>query len=202
MSRRRRERGLALLLAAAAALAMPAGARACACCTELGQRLETTGPLRDHERAELERVKFAGTSQLYASAAFPDDVKGIADPTEKPYNLRSSREDGRFVLDLVDANGKAGQIALPVRRLTRFEVDTRDETAKDRGLGPALYKEWRIEGEARLSGTFAAGGNRALARLILHGSGNSCTDSSSFTHWSLVVTGRGVRFTLLGALEK
>jgi hypothetical protein len=58
------------------------------------------------------------------------------------------------------------------------------------------------EGEARLGGVFAASSKRANAKLILHGSGNSCTDGSSFTHWSLVVRGSGVRFTLIGALRK
>ena len=52
----------------------------------------------------------------------------------------------------------------------------------------------------RLSGIVASSGARAKARLILHGYGNSCTDAHDFTHWTLVVTGRDIRFTLLGEL--
>jgi len=200
IGRPRRGPGYAVFLAAIVAL-VPAPTHACACCAETGQRLETSGVMRDYERAELDRANFGATAQLFASVAFPDDVKGVASPSEKPYALRSSMADGRIVFDLVDPQGKAGQIALPLpQRLTRFEVDPRDDAHKDRGLGPTLYKEWRLDGEVRLNGVFAAGGNRAKARLILHGYGNSCTDIHGFTHWTLVVAGQGIRFSLLGAL--
>jgi hypothetical protein len=195
--------GRRLILAAVAVLAMPAGVLACACCTDEGQRLESTGPMQGHERAVWDEAAFAATVHFYASPGFPDSVEGVANPSTKPYRLRLRRNAGRLVFDIADPEGKGGQIALPAQtRFTRFEVDTRDERTKDRGQGPLLYKEWRLEGEARLSGVFAAGAKQAMAKLILHGSGNSCTDGSSFTHWSLVVRGRGVRFTLIGALRK
>ena len=97
----------------------------------------------------------------------------MANPSTEPYRLRIRRSGGRLLFDITDPEGKAGQIALPAQaRFTRFEVDTRDERTKDRGQGPLLYKEWRLEGEARLGGVFAASSKQANAKLILHGSGN------------------------------
>jgi hypothetical protein len=98
----------------------PVRVHACACCTEQGQRLETTDALRAYERGELERVEFAATARLYTTAAFPDDIKGLATPSEEPYGFRGSLVAGQFVFDISDKSGKTGQIimALP-RSMTR-----------------------------------------------------------------------------------
>jgi hypothetical protein len=196
---RRRGLGWAQLLVAAVVTVAPIRVHACACCTENGQRLETTDALRTYERGELERVEFAATARLYTTVAFPDDIKGLAAPSVEPYGFRGSLVAGQFVFEVSDRSGKTGQIimALP-RRMTRFEVDPRNEGGQAGGTGPALYKEWRLEGEVRLRGILASGGSRATGRLILHGSGNSCTSADQFTTWTLSVRGRDTRFTFLG----
>jgi len=182
-------------------MAAPIGVQACACCTEPGQRLEATGALDTYGRGELERVSFASTARLFTTAAFPDDIKGIVDPSQEPYGLRGRIGEKRLLFDVTDPKGKTGQVVMPIpQRLTRFEVDPRDGSARDTGMGPPLYKEWRLEGPVRLGGILAGGGGRATARLILHGSGNSCTSADQFSQWTLSVTGPGTRFTLLGAL--
>jgi hypothetical protein len=48
-------------------------------------------------------------------------------------------------------------MALP-RSMTRFEIDPRKEGVQAGGTGPALYKEWRLEGEVRLRGILRAAG--------------------------------------------
>jgi hypothetical protein len=145
-------------------------------------------------------VEFAATARLFTTEAFPDDIKGLAAPSQEPYGFRGSLVAGQFVFEISDRSGKTGQIIMALPRLvTRFEVDPRKEDMQEGGTGPALYKEWRLEGEVRLRGILGSGGSRATGRLILHGSGNSCTSADQFTTWTLSVRGRGTRFTFLGA---
>jgi hypothetical protein len=80
-------------------------------------------------------------------------------------------------------------------------VDPR-EAKPDRGLGPALYKEWKLTAPASGTGVFAPGtGARQRITLILQGRGNRCTDASHFTAWTLVVHGPAAEYTLFGALK-
>ncbi|MCE9523465.1 MAG: hypothetical protein K8S25_13665, partial [Alphaproteobacteria bacterium] len=99
--------------------------------------------------------------------------------------------------------GRAGRISFPLpKKLTRFEVDPRDAAAEPGGNGPVLYKEWRLDGVAKLGGTLAARGQWAHASLVLHGRGNSCTSADDFTSWTLSVTGQRIRFRFLGMTER
>ncbi len=66
------------------------------------------------------------------------------------------------------------------------------------GLGAALYKEWRAQALAKLTGILALHGAVARAELILHGRGRSCTSAPDFDSWTLVLRGKGIRFTFLG----
>ena len=146
-------------------------------------------------------MEFASTAQLFTTAAFPDDIRGFETPSEAAYEFRGALVEGQFVFDISDKSGKTGQVILPLPpRITRFEVDPRSEGAQERGTGPSLYKEWRLEGVVRLRGIVASSGQHATARLILQGSGNSCTSADQFTAWTLSVAGRDIRFTLLGTL--
>lgn len=181
---------------------VPGSALACACCTELGQRFEGTEAVSKFIRDEVAGIRFAPTATLYNGDRGADGVEGVRAPSGKPYTITLTRpglpQGGMFVFDSVDAAGQSGRItfAMP-QRLSRLEVDPRSE-AKTVGRGPTLYKEWRLEAAAKLTGIFATKQNRATARLIFHGRGNSCTASPDFTHWTLTISGAGVRFMLLG----
>lgn len=187
-------------LALTALLLMPSsGALACACCTEPGQRLDVVAPLDSYLRDELGRIAIAPVARLYTDAGFPETIEGVDEPSTEGYDIEMSRTADRITLRLLDPAGQAGGIELTVpAEITRLEVDPRDGDTTEAGLGPVLYKEWRLEGEARLSGFLAAGSGRADASLILHGRGRGCTSAEDFTHWTLAVRGVGVRFTLLG----
>ena len=178
-------------------------ARACACCSDPGMRIEATGDIDQYEKEVLARIRFGDAAQLHITPGFPDDIKGIAAPSDKPYELRNVTGPKRWTFEISDGAGKQGTIAFPLpQRLVRFLVDPRDEKAASAGGGPRLYKEWRLESTADLSGLVAENKNKAEATLILHGHGNGCTAAQDFTHWTLQVRGPDVKFTLLGKLKK
>lgn len=180
-----------------ASLAQPASA--CACCSEIGQRLEHTGPMDSYVREEWSSVRFAPSARLFSDPGFPDTVEGVMAPSDRDYRLKMLRTPRSLMIALTDAAGRVGTIEMQVpRELARFEVDPREPGVTDQGLGPVLYKEWRTQGQAKLTGTFALRGHAAHAELILQGRGRSCTSASDFDSWTLVLRGKGIRFTFLG----
>jgi hypothetical protein len=190
-------------LAAALALVVPReGALACACCTEPGQRLEIVTPIDSYLRDELQSIAIASTARLYTDAGFPETVEGVESPSDAGYSIDMRLSEGSLVLSLSDADGNSGSIELLLPgEMYRFEVDPREGAPLEGGAGPTLYKEWKLEGEATLTGVFAAGGRRANAVLVLQGRGKGCTTAADFTHWTLGISGTGVRFMLLGDLR-
>ncbi len=71
-----------------------------------------------------------------------------------------------------------------------FEVDPRDPDAPKNGLGPSLYKEWRLTASFAGTGIFKAGnGGYQRMTLIFHGRGLGCTEASHFNAWSLYIHG-------------
>jgi hypothetical protein len=175
---------------------------ACACCSEPGMRIESEEDMNQDEKSELARLRFDDTSQLFTSPAFPDDVEGIVNPSDQPFRLRVVTESEQWRFELSDSEGGHGAIAFALpRRLVRFEVDPRDENGTSVEGGPRLYKEWRLESTAELSGMVAQGNNKAPSMLILQGHGNACTSAEDFTYWTLLIDGPGVKFTLLGKLK-
>jgi hypothetical protein len=184
-------------LLAAAGFATPA--HACACCTETGQRYVHTGPMDTYIRGEFENVQFAPAARLYTDEGFPDTIEGVASPSDKEHKLVVERRRKTLVFAFTDAAGRAGTVELVMPKdLTRFEVDPRSGTSEG-GHGPTLYKEWRVNGLAKLTGIFAAQAKWARAELVLHGRGLGCTSSADFDAWTLVVRGKAIKFTFLGA---
>ena len=98
--------------------------------------------------------------------------------------------------------GRTGTLTLALpRTISIFEVDPRQEE-KEGGLGPVLYKEWKLTAPAAGGGLFGGiVGKGQKLTLVLHGHGRGCTDASHFTAWTLLVHGRD-RLTLTGALER
>jgi len=202
--RKQRAGSLCLVVTCAAffSLVHTTPARACACCSDPGMRFEAANDINEYEEDELGRIRFDDTAQLYITPAFPEDIKGIVAPSDKPYDLRSVTGPERWTFEISDSVGKQGTIMFQLpQRLVRFMVDPREETTSAGG-GPRLYKEWRISSTADLSGLVAEKEDKAQATLILHGHGNGCTAAEDFTHWTLQVRGPDVQFTLLDKLKK
>lgn len=195
----KRETVSALTLAAALFVQTDA-AQACACCTDPGQRFETTGPFDTYIRGEMDRIRFAPTAVLYSDPGFPDSVQGLRDPSSEPYGVRA--HIGNVVsFALTDRSGRTGRLQFPLpNAMSRFEVDPRASTGPVPPNGPTLYKEWRLQRAANFSGPMATASAPVFVTLILHGEGNSCSSSADFKRWTLIVKGRNVAFTLLGDL--
>ena len=101
-----------------------------------------------------------------------------------------------------DDTGNKGELQFQLPgTIERFEVDPRNPLVERSGIGPALYKEWRLAAPAVGNGLFAAGvGSEQTATLVIHGWGNHCASSADFNAWSLVLDGPKAHVTLFGDL--
>jgi hypothetical protein len=191
---------LLLCITAIAAQLFAAPALACACCSSEGSRYVAVEKLDARRIAEIERMSFAKSARI-ASGEADVEIRGIAAP-ETNYQLAVTREKGRFVFGFRDSKGRTGTLALALpRTISIFEVDPRQDE-QEGGLGPVLYKEWKLTAPAAGGGLFGgiAGKGQKLT-LVLHGHGRGCTDASHFTAWTLLIHGRD-RLTLTGTLER
>ena len=181
----------------AAAALPPNDVLACACCSDPGDRFERTEPLADYTREVLLAVRFDPAAQLYADAGFPETVKGVIAPNAGAYRVAWSVADNRLLLSATDPAKAVGtiSIALP-RRISTLAFDP--QNASERPNGPILMRIWRLDGDAELTGIFAAKQKRAKAQLILQGSGNRCATNTDFKSWTLELKARDVAFKLLG----
>jgi hypothetical protein len=194
---------LAALCGLLAILAVSAhDVHACACCTNEGQRRVGVETLDAGKREEIGRLRFSADAQLFSGEGDPADIKGIAKSSGR-YALHVAQEPNRWVFDFRDKAGGSGTLALVLpATISIFEVDPRLGEIKG-GQGPTLYKEWKLTAKATGTGVFAPGvGGSQLISLILQGHGNSCTSSSDFTHWSIVVSGPKAQYTLFGDLQQ
>jgi hypothetical protein len=192
------------LLAAVLALAQTGIASACACCTNTGQRYVQNTKLDQYRRNIVDEIRFVGEAALYTDERDTDEIKGIANPSSKPYVLNVIRQKDRIVLSFRDEKKNEGTITLALSdAISVFEVDTRDTEFKDQGLGPVLYKEWRLTAPFAGAGIFKAGnGGYQRTTLIFQGRGRGCTEASHFTHWTISVYGPLGNYSFYGDLEK
>jgi hypothetical protein len=193
-------RGAAFILAATAlVLAAARASHACACCTHVGWRSVGSDTLKDWRLAQVEALQFARTATLSLGEADPE-IKGVTDPSTD-YELAVTRAKGRMVFTLRDQKGRVGNLVLALpRTVSMFEVDTRDED-KDGGLGPLLYKEWKLTADAAGDGLFSAEVKRQKVTLVLHGRGRGCPDVAQFTAWTLMLHTAKQGLTLIGTLD-
>lgn len=177
-------------------------AQACACCTNEGQRYVGVEKLDARRRDELSRLAFKSEAQLFTGEAEPADVKGIATPSSR-YDVKLTQASGRLVFDFRDKEGRSGALILALPdTISIFEVDPR-QGEREGGHGPVLYKEWTLNSKAAGTGIFAAGiSSNARITLVLHGHGNSCTDISHFSAWTIVVSGPKAQYKLFGELGR
>ncbi|MGE3245484.1 MAG: hypothetical protein AB7F96_07150 [Beijerinckiaceae bacterium] len=193
----------AALLSILAGILPPGQAQACACCSEEGQRFTGIARFSQTGLPVLQELRFDPAASLYQGAGFPESVKGVHAPPAKPYALKTALAAGALELSLSRPESPGGHVRfiLP-ETFMRLEVDPRVFGGRSPGGGPVLYKEWRFDGTVALTGAFAAARKSAKGELVLHGSGNSCTDYASFSHWTLSVRGEGVDFTLVGTFNR
>jgi hypothetical protein len=204
---------LTLLLTLAMALTMPVrAAHACACCTNEGQRHVQTQSIDDHATGILTDIRFDPAAHLYTGEGDADGGWTKSDSPDFQVAVTKNGASWTFSFSQPDALGTL-TFAIP-KSVTKFEVDPRepastpapsgqtDNAGSSGGLGPVLYKEWRMTAPARGTGLFAAvtGGDQQ-ATLILHGRGNSCTDSGQFTAWTVVLHGSKGTTSFFGTLS-
>jgi hypothetical protein len=193
-----------LVLAAAFIFMQVNAAQACACCTNTGQRFVENTKLDSYRRNIISEVRFGKEASLYTDERDLAEIKGLADPSLKPYALSVAQQKDRFVFNFRGDKKNEGTITLVLSdAVTVFEVDTRDDEHKDQGLGPLLYKEWRLTAPFAGTGIFKAGnGGYQRITLIFQGRGRGCTDAAHFTHWTISVHGPLGNYLFYGELKK
>ena len=191
---------LLLLLAFAASIALfPTDALACACCAERGTYSISTKKPAALELDELKRIQF-GTADLYTTAGYPDDIKGIGTLGEN-YSINALLQGVVWKFNLKDGAGKTGTLNLtkPLS-MVAFMADIHDGD----GTGEvSLYKEWRFKYRVQSGdGIFRNGiapGTEYF--LVLQGRGNVCTQAEDFKNWRLEITGKKADFAFFGDLK-
>jgi hypothetical protein len=183
-------------------IAAAPSALACACCAETAWRYVQIEGLSGKRTAEMDLMRFAKPAKLMASAKEEDRrIKGVADPADN-YQVEMTRAKYGMTFSFQDEKGRTGTIAFPLpNTISIFEVDPRGAEI-DKGLGPTLYKEWKVTAHATGDGLFKAAVTRnTKITLVLHGRGNACTSADQFTDWTLQVYGPPGKFTLFGKLD-
>lgn len=194
--------GLALALMAVMLLLWPVRVNACACCSEEGVWYENTERIDQYRLGELNRLRFAALARPLVDAEGEEGGE-LAGNLGSDISVTLLKRQGRWDLRFKDKQGRTGTLTLTVpATITEFSVDMRDGQ-KSAGGGPMLYKEWRLTGAVSSTGIFRkAISPQTKYRLILHGSGNACTDAESFDNWTLQVFGPRTSYSLYGKFIK
>jgi hypothetical protein len=167
----------------------------CACCAEEGEWYERSGRITDAQLHELSRVRFSPTANTYQSPA-DDNELSIR------YALTQTRSGRRWELRFRDEQGKTGTLSfmLPATAIF-YGADMQDQPPG--GIGPTLYKEWRIAGPARVTGVLQKGmAGPTRFRLILQGRGNNCEEAENFKKWILQVSGPRLSYSFYGSFNE
>lgn len=173
-------------------------ALACACCTNRAARYVEIEKLGESRRVEIERMAFAEEAFLAEGADdHPADIQDLGTTLQ----LAVTRTEKEIVFSFRDQRGRPTALTLAIpETISIFEVDPRGDE-KDEGLGPSLYKEWQLTGNASATGVLQrlVESSRKVT-LILHGRGRGCTEAMHFTDWTLLIRGPAGKVTLYGAL--
>jgi hypothetical protein len=194
---------LSAFVAVPLAAILTSAALACACCTNPAQRYVAIEKMQPHRLDLVRSLRFAKQAELYLGEGDLGEVKGIVNPTAR-YVLTVTEEKSRFVFSFRDEKKNEGALTLAIPdTISIFEVDPRDPAAPANGLGPTLYKEWRLSAAFSGSGIFKAGnGGYQRMTLIFHGRGRACTDADHFSRWSLYIHGPLGNYLFFGDLDK
>ncbi len=193
-------RALLLFIFAVVTLFSSPDVWACACCADAGTYSISTKKPTSLEFGELAKIKF-GTANLFTTAGYPDDLKGISAPGEN-FSLDGSLQSNLWKLNFREKQNKSGTLNLikPIS-MVAYMADLHD--SKDTGLGVTLYKEWRFKYKVQTgTGIFQTGIAPSTEYfLVLQGRGNACTQAEDFTHWRLEITGKKASYAFFGALS-
>jgi hypothetical protein len=178
-------------------------ANACACCSDPGQRVESTAKMTAYEKGEIEKMVFTKKTKLAPTPAGPQGMPESVDPSD----LTVTRVADRWTLTFKDPKtGKTGALSFNLPdTLESFFIDQYDGKPN---VDPLLYKEWRFNAPlVSTTGMFASSASKPGAaaptiRVVFHGAGNSCSDVDQFSRYTIVVSGPNARFTFFGALAK
>lgn len=188
----------ALLMLAVFFFGFASLAFACACCSERGSRVDRSVLLDPSTRTQVERMVFA------KEAVVGDDNEPglLPSGSSSSYALTMTRDKDVVTFALRDPLGRSGRLIFTMpARIWIFAVDPFGD-AKDEGLGPLLYKEWRLTAPVKGDGIFRrAGLPGEKATLIFHGRGRGCTEAEHFSDWSLLLQGPAGKATFYGKLE-
>ena len=194
---------LGLLAALPLMIAQADGVLACACCTNPAQRYVAVEKIQPQRLDLVRALRFAKQAELYLGEGDLGEVKGVANPTSN-YELTVAGQNNRFVFAFRDGKKNEGTLTLVLPdTISIFEVDPRDPDAPKSGLGPSLYKEWRLTASFAGTGIFKAGnGGYQRMTLIFHGRGRGCTEASHFNAWSLYIHGPLGNYLFYGNLTE
>jgi hypothetical protein len=189
------------VLLLALVIAMGSNALACACCSERGSRIDKSVLLDGPTRLQIERMVFAKDATLGGDFG-DEDPSPLPAGSSSSYEVTTTRDKGVMTLAFRDPLGRNGRLSFTVpARIWIFSVDPFGD-AKDEGLGPLLYKEWRLTAPVKGDGIFRRGMPPGQTMtLILHGRGRGCTEAEHFTDWSLLLRGPAGKATFYGRLE-
>jgi len=190
---------LLLIQPVSAVLSNPA--HACACCSERGSRVDKSVLLDEPTRVQIERMKFAGEAALGGDIG-DNERSPLRAGLSSSYEVTVTREKSVLAFAFRDPVGRNGRLSFVMPpRVWIFAVDPFGD-AKDEGLGPLLYKEWRLTAPVKGDGIFRRGTPFGqTATLIFHGSGRGCTEAEHFSDWSLLLQGPAGKATFYGKLE-
>jgi hypothetical protein len=179
----------------------------CACCASPGVwRLETR-EIRDYEMQELNSLTLDGVADFYATEAWPDDVSGVSvadDDLETELAISIVREKRNWKLFFKTLKGEMGALILTISgKATFFDADIQAGPRPENKSIASLYKEIRLEGDARGTGIFTKGMTaKTKYRLVLQGGGNWCMSAEDFNRWNLRVYGPQAEYTIYGYFAK
>lgn len=176
-------------------------AHACACCSERGSRVDRSVLLDEPTRVQIERMKFAKEAALGGDIG-DNERSPLPAGSASSYEVTVTRDKSVVAFAFRDPIGRNGRLSFVMPpRVWIFAVDPFGD-AKDEGLGPPLYKEWRLTAPVKGDGIFRRGTPFGqTATLIFHGRGRGCTEAEHFSDWSLLLQGPAGKATFYGRLE-
>ncbi|MDQ3181617.1 MAG: hypothetical protein M3Q33_13990 [Acidobacteriota bacterium] len=184
-----------------AALLFPSGVFACACCVDVGYYSIRVRKPDSYILDILKKLRFE-TANIYATPAYPDDIKGITSLAEN-YSVEGLLSSKSWKFNLAGGNNKSGILNLPLpTTMVDYGADLHNDGNQTVG-DVTIYKEWRFKSKVQsATGIFKNGiAPNTEYFLVLQGKGNACPNASDFTHWRLEIVGKKAGYAFFGKLS-